>query len=251
MISRNIAQKHMSTASTDRMFENSATDTSIAVMATNIAADERAIKSCRKNNGGPPKQYSTTGQAGNNRRVFDRLQRFLCVTVVVNKTKNRSGVRSPRFDQSNTHKNNKRAHNIMLSMYWRRRTAELGGGAVEKYNDGETITRRTIKTILSRTSISDRKSRGSGIAEKQTVRHDLRTRTHEQHTSGVEPTTTYCTDGAHVDDSNAALQCTTRRTTTTAFHNIAGASVRFGRRATSELWWLPISVHNTHVVKAT
>jgi len=37
MISRNMAQKHMSTAKTDRIFENSATDTSIAVMATNIA----------------------------------------------------------------------------------------------------------------------------------------------------------------------------------------------------------------------
>lgn len=37
MISRNIAQKHMSTAKTDRILENSATDTSIAVMATNIA----------------------------------------------------------------------------------------------------------------------------------------------------------------------------------------------------------------------
>jgi len=37
MISRNMAQKHMSTAKTDRILENSATDTSIAVMATNIA----------------------------------------------------------------------------------------------------------------------------------------------------------------------------------------------------------------------
>lgn len=32
-----MAQKHMSTAKTDRILENSATDTSIAVMATNIA----------------------------------------------------------------------------------------------------------------------------------------------------------------------------------------------------------------------
>lgn len=38
MINRNMAQKHMSTASTDSMFENSATDTSIAVMATNMVA---------------------------------------------------------------------------------------------------------------------------------------------------------------------------------------------------------------------
>lgn len=38
MISKNIAQKHMSTAKTDRMLENSATDTSIAVTATNIVA---------------------------------------------------------------------------------------------------------------------------------------------------------------------------------------------------------------------
>lgn len=39
MINRNMAQKHMSTAKTDSMLENSATDTSIAVMATNITAD--------------------------------------------------------------------------------------------------------------------------------------------------------------------------------------------------------------------
>lgn len=39
MMSKNMAQKHMSTASTDSMLENSATDTSIAVMATNIVAD--------------------------------------------------------------------------------------------------------------------------------------------------------------------------------------------------------------------
>lgn len=38
MISRNMAQKHISTAKTDKMLENSATDTSIAVMATNIVA---------------------------------------------------------------------------------------------------------------------------------------------------------------------------------------------------------------------
>lgn len=38
MMSKNMAQKHMSTASTDSMLENSATDTSMAVIATNIAA---------------------------------------------------------------------------------------------------------------------------------------------------------------------------------------------------------------------
>lgn len=52
MMSRNMAQKHMSTASTDRMLENSATDTSIAVMATNIAADYEK-KRGRENNGCP------------------------------------------------------------------------------------------------------------------------------------------------------------------------------------------------------
>lgn len=36
MIKRNIAQKHISTARTDRTLDSSATDTSIAVIATNI-----------------------------------------------------------------------------------------------------------------------------------------------------------------------------------------------------------------------
>lgn len=38
MINRNMAQKHISTANTESMLENSATDTSIAVMATNMVA---------------------------------------------------------------------------------------------------------------------------------------------------------------------------------------------------------------------
>lgn len=36
MMSRNIAQKHTNTANTDNTFDSSATDTSIAVIATNI-----------------------------------------------------------------------------------------------------------------------------------------------------------------------------------------------------------------------
>ena len=39
MISRNIAQKHMRTANTDSTFDSSATETSIAVIATNISED--------------------------------------------------------------------------------------------------------------------------------------------------------------------------------------------------------------------
>lgn len=45
MISKNIAQKHISTAKTDKMLENSATDTSIAVTATNIVVIRTTVPS--------------------------------------------------------------------------------------------------------------------------------------------------------------------------------------------------------------
>lgn len=71
MINRNMAQKHMSTARTDSMFENSATDTSIAVMATNMVAAARTNLTLRLR----PSGIAVEGWRRHRKTVFRGLRR--------------------------------------------------------------------------------------------------------------------------------------------------------------------------------
>lgn len=65
MISKNMAQKHISTANTDSMLENSATETSIAVKAIIITARTEFYAAGKKNN-------NNKKVTGNRRRVPPR-----------------------------------------------------------------------------------------------------------------------------------------------------------------------------------